>query len=132
MAKMSTIKRLAVGTAPLGRSNEARIERNLFAENGHTFEALRFCKNRNGRHNRVHLVIAESGFVELFADAVRNQVLSEVTLMALHDILKQRLQTEPDDKRAPRGEPLLDIAGIFEDGTLTQGIDEALYGEHED
>lgn len=132
MGKMNTIKHLAVGAVPLNARDQARIERNLFAEDGDTFEALRFCKNRNGRHNRVHLVIKESGFVNLFADAVRKQVFGEATLVALLDILKQRLQTQPGGEPAQSRDPFLEVVGLGEDGTLTQGIDEELYGKREE
>ncbi len=59
MAKMNTIESRAVGACQLDEHNEGRIERNLFAVNGGTWEALRFCKNKDGQHNRVHLVIDE-------------------------------------------------------------------------
>jgi len=130
MAKMNTIKHLAVGSVRLRGLDEARIERNLFAENGHTFEALRFCKNRNGRHNRVHLVIDEQDFVALFAEAVRNRVFGEGTLTKLRAALSDRGETTAKpSERKPGANPLLDLIGVFADGSLAQEIDEELYGK---
>src|SRR5271154_2981781 len=90
MSKMKTIEQVAAGSLDRGKDREARIERNLFECDGDTFEALRFCKNKNGRHVRVHLVIREEEFVELFADAVRKGVFGEATLVGLFDILKDQ------------------------------------------
>ena len=117
MAKMSTIENRAVGTCHLDDHNEGRIERNLFAVNGGTWEALRFCKNKDGQHNRVHLVIDEEKFVELFRDAVRNGVFHARTLGELRVILEEL----PD--------PFLNVIGAISDGTLSAGIDEELYPE---
>ena len=64
MPKMITIEQRAAGSYHWDDRDEARIERNLFALGGETWEGLRFCKNRNGRHNRVHLVIGEQEFVD--------------------------------------------------------------------
>lgn len=116
MPKMSTIEQRAVGSCALDKHNEGRIERNLFAANGKTWEALRFCKNKDGRHNRVHLVLDEEKFVELFADAVKNGVFHQHTI----DRLKAALE---------RRDPFLDVIGIGSDGALSQHIDEDLYGE---
>ena len=120
MAKMSTVENLAVGTCQLDDHNEGRIERNLFAVNGGTWEALRFCKNKDGQHNRVHLVIDEEKFVELFRDAVKNGVFRPKTLGALMAIMGE-IQ-----------DPFLSVIGSISDGTLSQNIDEELYGENSD
>ena len=130
MSKMLTIKCLAVGELPLGRRGDvARIERNLFAENGDTFEAIRFCKNRNGRHNRVHLVIPENRFVDLFANAVKQGVFSPAALGQLLEIV-QESQPAPTGAAADSdADPFLSVIGIGEDGHLTEGIDEELYGD---
>jgi hypothetical protein len=117
MPKMSTIESRAVGTCKLDDHNEGRIERNLFAANGGTWEALRFCKNKDGQHNRVHLVIDEEKFVDLFRDAVKNGVFRPQTLGKLMVILGEI----PD--------PFLSVIGSISDGTLSQNIDEELYGE---
>ena len=118
MAKMSTIQQRAVGVCQLDEHNEGRIERNLFAASGGTWEALRFCKNKDGHHNRVHLVIDEAKFVELFQNAVSNGVFHQETI----DRLKAVLEMQRD--------PFLDVIGIGADGTLSQDIDEQLYGEN--
>lgn len=117
MAKMSTVENRAVGTCQLDDHNEGRIERNLFAVNGGTWEALRFCKNKDGQHNRVHLVIDEERFVELFRNAVKNGVFRPRTLGELSVILQEL----PD--------PFLSVIGSISDGTLSQNIDEELYPE---
>ncbi len=117
MPKMSTIESRAVGACKLDDHNEGRIERNLFAVNGGTWEALRFCKNKDGQHNRVHLVIDEEKFVDLFRDAVKNGVFRPQTLGKLMVILGEI----PD--------PFLSVIGSISDGTLSQNIDEELYGE---
>jgi hypothetical protein len=117
MPKMKTIEQRAVGVCHLDEHNEGRIERNLFQVNGTTWEALRFCKNKDGRHNRVHLVIDEQKFVELFRDAVKNGVFSPWTLRKLMVIVGEI----PD--------PFLSVIGSISDGTLSQNIDEELYGD---
>jgi len=117
MAKMNTIESRAVGTCQLDDRNQGRIERNLFAVNGGTWEALRFCKNKDGQHNRVHLVIDEENFVELFRNAVKNGVFSPRTLAELRVILEEL----PD--------PFLSVIGSISDGTLSQELDEEIYGE---
>jgi hypothetical protein len=117
MAKMSTIENRAVGTCQLDDHNEGRIERNLFAVDGGTWEALRFCKNKDGRHNRVHLVIHKEKFVELFRSAVKNGVFGPRTLGELMVILNEL----PD--------PFLSVIESISDGTLSQNIDEELYPE---
>jgi hypothetical protein len=119
MGKMVTVEQRAVGVFDWTGSDQARIERNLFALNGETWEALRFCKSRNGRHNRVHLVIGESDFIELFRDAIRNGVFHQETLDQLRKILGQQR------------DPFLDVIGVGEDGNLSRGIDADLYGENE-
>ena len=117
MSKMNTIEQRAVGVCRLNANDEGRIERNLFGANGETWEALRFCKNKNGRHNRVHLVLEEDKFVELFEDAIKNGVFHQQTIDRLKMILERR-------------DPFLEVIGIGADGTLSQGIDEELYGEN--
>ena len=117
MPKMNTIEQRAVGVCHLDEHNEGRIERNLFQANGTTWEALRFCKNKDGRHNRVHLVIDEEQFVQLFRDAVKNGVFSPWTLRKLMVIVGEI----PD--------PFLSVIGSISDGKLSENIDEELYGE---
>jgi hypothetical protein len=118
MPKMITLEQRAVGSFRWDQRDEARIERNLFALNGATWEGLRFCKNRNGRHNRVHLVIGEAEFVALFRDAVEKGVFHQPTLEKLRVIL------------SGGRDPLLDVIGVSEDGQLTKGLDDELYGEN--
>ena len=117
MAKMNTIEQRAVGSCQLDEHNQGRIERNLFQVNGTTWEGLRFCKNKDGQHNRVHLVLDEDKFVELFADAVKNGVFTPPALGKLMAILAE----VPD--------PFLSVIGSISDGTLSQNIDEELYGD---
>jgi len=119
MGKMITLEERAVGVFRWSDRDEARIERNLFAYDGESWEALRFCKNRDGRHNRVHLVISEDAFVELFRDAVKNGVFHRDTLNQLRAVLQQ-----PAD-------PFLEVIGIGEDGKLSEEIDRELYGENQ-
>lgn len=120
MAKMVTIEQRAVGVFNWGEDEQARIERNVFAQDGEIREALRFCKNRNGRHNRVHLVIEERDFVDLFRSAVQNGVFQEETLQKLRGIVDQRR------------DPLLEVIGSCtgSDGKLAENIDDELYGEN--
>ncbi len=120
MAKMITIEQRAVGVFNWDADEQARIERNVFAQDGEIREALRFCKNRNGRHNRVHLVIEEKDFIDLFRSAVQNGVFQEETVQKLRGILEQRR------------DPLLQVIGTLTggDGKLTENIDEELYGEN--
>lgn len=115
--KMVTIEQRAVGRFRWDKHEEARIERNLFARNGKTWEALRFCKNKNGRHNRVHLVIEEENFPELFEDAVRNGVFHQETLTRL----RKALEVE---------DPFQKAIGSVQDGKLAHHIEEELYGEN--
>lgn len=130
MAKMSKIKELAFGSLDLNRRGDvARIEKNLFAENGDTFVALRFCKNRNGRHNRVHLVIPEQAFTQLFEDAAEKGVFAEETLNRLLHFLERRQRRHIESANDSDQDPFLKVIGIFKDGHLTQGIDEELYGD---
>ena len=117
MPKMITLEQRAVGSYKWDEHHEARIERNLFALDGDTWEGLRFCKNRDGRHNRVHLVIGEDEFIDLFRDAVANGVFRSQTLERLRAILAK----EPD--------PFLEVIGIMEGGHLADSIDEDLYGQ---
>jgi hypothetical protein len=120
VAKMITIEQRAVGVFNWDADEQARIERNVFAQDGEIREALRFCKNRNGRHNRVHLVIEEKDFVDLFRSAVQNGVFQEETVQKLRGILEQRR------------DPLLEVIGTCTggDGKLAENIDEELYGEN--
>lgn len=117
MAKMNTIEQRAVGVCHLDDHNQGRIERNLFQVNGTTWEALRFCKSKDGHHNRVHLVLDEATFVELFRDAVKNGVFCPRTLGELRVILEEI----PD--------PFLSVIGSISDGTLSTNIEEELYGD---
>ncbi|MEE8200532.1 MAG: hypothetical protein V3R29_05105 [Candidatus Acidoferrales bacterium] len=128
MGKMITVRQVAYGKHRWNEQDEARIERNLFAMDGETWEGLRFCKYRNGRHNRVHLVITEDDFVELFGDAVSNGVFHEQTLTQLRSILSR---SDADKEDSPRPDPLLRVMGIGADGKLSQGIEEQLYGDDE-
>jgi hypothetical protein len=120
VAKMITIEQRAVGVFNWDADEQARIERNVFAQDGEIREALRFCKNRNGRHNRVHLVIEEKDFIDLFRSAVQNGVFQEETVQKLRGILEQRR------------DPLLEVIGTPTggDGKLAENIDEELYGEN--
>ncbi len=113
--KMITLEHRAFGSYDWNERDEARIERNVVARNGETWEALRFCRYRNGRHTRVHLVIREEEFVDLFRDAVRNGVFHQEGLDRLRQILEER------------HDPVLDVMGIAKDGKLAEGIDEQLY-----
>jgi hypothetical protein len=61
-------------------------------------------------------VLDEDKFVELFADAVKNGVFHQQTIDRLKIILERR-------------DPFLDVIWIGSDGTLSQRIDEELYGE---
>jgi hypothetical protein len=122
--KMTTVEQRAVGVHRWNSADEARIERNLVAYKGETFESIRFCKNRSGRHLRVHLVVREDEFVELFRDAARNGVFAPETLRLLAEISEHAAGTSPYGS----ADPVLAVAGIGEDGTLTQNIDEELYG----
>jgi hypothetical protein len=115
--KMVTVEQRAVGTFKWNDSDQARIERSLFAFDGGVTEKLRFCKNRNGRHNRVHLVIEEENFVKLFRSAVENGVFSEASIRGMREVL------------LTRHDPFLDVIGTTGDGKLSAGIDEELYGE---
>lgn len=114
---MVTVEQRAVGAYNVDDHNQARIERNVFAINGRSWEALRFCKNRDGRHNRVHLVIDEDAFVELFRNSVENGVFNNDTLHRMRAIL------------GAVHDPFKDVIGIFEDGTLSADIDSELYGD---
>jgi hypothetical protein len=117
MSKMVTVEHRAVGTFEWNDRDQARIERNLVALDGKSWEALRFCKSRNGRHNRVHLVITEEDFVQLFADAVKNGVFSDEAIRRMGATLSNRR------------DPFLDVIGSLTEGDLSGDIDEALYGD---
>ena len=115
--KMITVEQKAAGQFNWDGSEQARIERNVFALDGKVWEGLRFCKNRNGRHNRVHLVIEEENFVALFRDAVEKGVFSPQTLQGLRNALGEER------------DPFLDVIGIGADGSLTRDVDADLYGD---
>ena len=115
MSKMVTVEHRAVGTFEWNDRDQARIERNLVALDGKSWEALRFCKSRNGRHNRVHLVITEEDFVLLFDDAVKKGVFSPAAI--------QKLRAALGDDR----DPFLDVIGTVTEGDLSGDIDSALY-----
>src|ERR1700690_664132 len=117
--KMVTLKHIAVGAFDWEDGHDqARIERNLFLrDGGEQWEALRFCKNRNGRHNRVHLVIKEGDFVNLFRSAVENGVFSEETLQGMRNILGERR------------DPFREVIGSASDGKLALDVDSQLYGD---
>lgn len=117
MAKMVTVEQRAVGVLDWNAVEQARIERNVVLRDGKVWEALRFCKNRNGRHNRVHLVIEEGDFVKLFRNAVENGVFAEQTLRDLRAVLEERR------------DPFLEVVGSATDGKLSSGIDDELYGD---
>jgi hypothetical protein len=117
MGKMTTIEHRAAGTFQWNQRDQARIERNLVALDGKSWEALRFCKSRNGRHNRVHLVITEDDFVQLFDDAVKNGVFSEDAIRKMRATLSEHR------------DPFLDVIGTVTEGDLSGDIDEILYGD---
>ena len=117
MGKMVTVEHRAVGTFEWNPHDQARIERNLVALDGKSWEALRFCKSRNGRHNRVHLVIAEDDFVQLFDNAVKNGVFSEAATQKMRAAL------------GGRRDPFLDVIGTVTEGDLSGDIDASLYGD---
>ncbi len=131
MAKMETLKHLSVGELDLENGGDvARIERNLFATaEGDTFEALRFCKNRHGRHNRVHLVIREVAFLELFERSVQQGVFNEEGLERLLGFLHRWREARGPSPPSESRDPFLEVIGIGEDGHLTENLDEELYGE---
>jgi|SRR5579862_7639278 len=116
MAKMVTVERRALGTFEWSPREQARIERNLVALDGKSWETLRFCKNRNGRHTRVHLVITEHDFVQLFADAVKNGVFSKSAIRQMGAALSNRR------------DPFLDVIGIAGDLEPPSDIQAELYG----
>ncbi len=115
--KMITLEQRAHGSYHWNERDEARIERNVVALDGDTWEGLRFCKYRNGRHTRVHLVITEREFVALFRDAVRNGVFHQENLDQLRLILEERR------------DPVIEVIGVAKDGKLAEAIDEKLYGD---
>ena len=122
--KMVTLNQLAIGKYQWNKRDEARIERNLFAFDGETFEALRFCKYKDGRHTRVHLVISREEFLDLFRSAVENGVFEDQDIRRISEICGAALE-----KRASNRDPLLAVVGIGADGRLAHDIDEELYGE---
>ena len=51
--------------------------------------------------------------------------------ISMAELIRTRLErrrARPAGKAAPRRDPLLDVIGIIHDGTLTQNLDEDLYG----
>jgi hypothetical protein len=100
--RIVTLKHLAVGA---------------FDWEGEPWEALRFCKNRNGRHNRVHLVIKEGDSVDRLRSAVENGVFGETTLCDLRGVLGEKRDS------------FHDVIGAASDGKLTANIDSQLYGD---
>ena len=103
--------------SPMNDHDEGQTERNLFGADGETWEALRFCYEKNGEHSGAHFVLDEEKFVELFEDFVKNGVFHQQTIDRLMMILERR-------------DPFLEVIGIGADGTLSQNIDEELYGEN--
>src|ERR1700677_1846387 len=101
----------------MGRARRGAYRTQPLRSRRRYLEGLRFCKNRDGRHNRVHLVISEDEFIDLFRDAVEKGVFRAKTLDRLRSILtKQR-------------DPFLDVIGIMEGDNIADSIDEDLYGE---
>jgi hypothetical protein len=100
--RIVTLKHLAVGA---------------FDWEGEPWEALRFGKNRNGRHNRVRLVIKEGDFVDWFRSAVGNGVFGETTPCDLRGVLGEKRDS------------FHDVIGAASDGKLTANIDSQLYGD---
>jgi len=84
---MITVNNVAIGTFNWNESEQARIEKNRFLYEGEIFEGLRFCKFRNGRHTRIHLVIREEDWVKLFQDSVKKGVFSKKTISAMKKCL---------------------------------------------
>jgi hypothetical protein len=129
---MRTLKHIRVGELDLKNGGDvARIERNLFANvNGEVFEALRFCKRHNGRHNRVHLIVKDHEFAELFVAAYEQNVFSPETIARVLETLQRGLRDRKRRGRARRN-PLFDVIGICKgDGTLAGDIDGFLYGKY--
>ncbi|MBI3697138.1 MAG: hypothetical protein HY238_20175 [Acidobacteria bacterium] len=56
-------------------------------------------------------------------EAFRNRV-------SMAKLIRSRLASQPVSRKTPnpRVDPLLEVEGIIHDGTLAEGIDEALYG----
>ena len=50
--------------------------------------------------------------------------------LSMAELIRSTLEREIPSRRRrkPRYDPLLEVEGIGSDGTLTEGIDEALYG----
>jgi len=103
--------------SPMNDHDEGQVESNLFGREGETWGVLRFCYKKNGEHSRVHLVLDEEKFVELFEDSLKYGAFDQQTIDRLKMILERR-------------DPFLEVIGIGADGTLSQNIDEELYGEN--
>jgi hypothetical protein len=107
MPKRNTIQQRAVGVRHLNEHNEGRLERNPFHVECTTWEALRFCKNKDGPHSFLLLVLDEDKFVEPFEDAVNNSAFPLQSIDRLKMVLGRR-------------DPFLDGIGIVSDGALFQ------------
>jgi len=92
---MRTVETITYGECQWdGPENAARIERArvLFSDQNKVTELLKFCYLTNGRHARTHLTIEQEDFVELFGDAVENNVFTPEVLKAIFKILKKRFE----------------------------------------
>lgn len=93
---MRTLEVLHYGYCPWKKAddenNGARIERVrvIFSNEDRTRELLKFCYLKNGRHARTHLTIEPEDFVDLFRDAVEQEVFPPKVLEKLSAILKNR------------------------------------------
>jgi len=86
---MVTVETLAAGVYNWNKEDQARLERNKILYQGELFQALRFCRFRNGRHTRVHLVITEEDWIRLFENAVQNGVFSSESRNAMMACLQE-------------------------------------------
>ena len=49
--------------------------------------------------------------------------------VSMAELIRSKLQTKPAARpRSPKADPLLEVAGLGSDGSLTAAIDEDLYG----
>ena len=46
---------------------------------------------------------------------------------SMADLIRSKLETAPKPARRARHDPLAKVEGSFHDGTLSEGIDEAIY-----
>jgi hypothetical protein len=81
-----------------------------------------------GAVKRTTIFLPEDLHERLRREAFRKRV-------SMAELIRSRLETKSSTSRAARkkrrsweDDPLLKVAGIFSDGTLSQGIDEDLYG----